>query len=89
MGFHLKIPLYQRFHTFFGRFHTFTSNIKIINLANKFAQFGANKIYKVCVGSYGSFPISMISHLFMRFHTFISNIKIFNLDHKNRLNKCQ
>ena len=35
MGFHIKIPLYQQFHTFFGRFHTFNSHLEIFDLDHK------------------------------------------------------
>ena len=71
MNFHLKIPLYQRFHTFFGPFHNFFSHLHISNLDH---NNHLNKCYKTIWSLHGfSFEnssISTISHLFWRFHTF-------------------
>ena len=79
MGFHMKIPLYQRFHTFFGPFHTFFSHLQISNMDH---NNHLNNCYKTILGlhgfSYENSSISTISHLFCRFntffHTFFKNI---------------
>ena len=43
IGFYLQIPLYQRFHTFFGPFHTFFSYLQIFNMDH---DDHLNKCYK-------------------------------------------
>ena len=35
MGFPLKIPLFEQFHTFSGRFHTFCLHLRIFDLVHK------------------------------------------------------
>ena len=68
ISFLLKIPLYQRFHTFFGRFHTFNSHLKIFNLDQKARLFNCyNNIYGLHGFSYENYSISTISHLFWAF----------------------
>ena len=48
MGFHMKIPLYQRFHTFLARFHTF--DIEIFDLEHKDRPINCYTGYLVHVG---------------------------------------
>ena len=68
MGFHMKIPLYLKFHTFYGRFHTFFSRLKIFKVDHKTPLI---ECYKNIQGLYGfsienSF-IYAISYLFRAF----------------------
>ena len=75
IGFLLKIPQYQRFHTFFGDFtpflHTFFKIFLqfIIRLLKCYTNiYGLNRF------SIGNSFILAISHLFQRFHTFSSHL---------------
>ena len=71
MNFHLKIPLYQRFHTFFGDFTPFFTPF-----SNIFFHFIVcllkcyKNIYDLHTFSIRNSSKLAISHLFSRFHTF-------------------
>ena len=70
MGFHMKVPTYQRFHTFLWRFHTFISHLKIFNLDHKDHLINCYKNIQGLHGfSYENSSISMISHPFLGFFT--------------------
>ena len=85
MGFNLKIPLYQQFHTFFGRFNTFFSHLQICNIYYKIPLI---KCYKNIYGFYGFlFEKKQFDTFFGQFDTFFSHLQIFNIDHNNRLYK--
>ena len=87
MGFNLKIPLYQQFHTFFGRFKTFfhTSKFAIYTIKT---WLNATRIYKVYMGFVLKIPLYKPFHTFLRhFHTFFSHLQISNENHNNRLYK--
>ena len=67
-GFHMKIPLYQWFHTFFGLFHTFISHLEIFKLGHKNNLIECYKnIWGLRGFSYENSSIWTISHLFWAF----------------------
>ena len=89
MGFYTKIPLYQQFHTFFVRFHTFFHTSKFSIWTIKTTQSTATRIYKVCMGFHMKIPLYQQFHTFFGcFHTFFSHLQIFKVDHKTRLIEC-
>ena len=75
MNFHLKIPLYQRFHTFFGDFTPFFTPFSkiffhfIVRLLKCYKN-----IYDLHTFSIRNSSKLAISHLFSRFHTFFSHL---------------
>ena len=82
IGFLSKIPLYKRFHTFFGDFtplfHTFFQIFfhHIIRLLKRYKN-----IYDLHRFYIKNSSILAISHLFWRFHTFYSHLFHFFFHH--------
>ena len=54
MGFHLKMPLFQRFHTFFRPFHTFFTHLQILQIlliSARIDNFGKFEVKKQAQGA--------------------------------------